>query len=487
MSNITVCARFRPLSSKEKREHGENICIKSLDSESFVFKDEKEGESTFAFDRVYYQGSEQVDVYEFLAQPIVQDAFNGINGTIITYGQTGAGKTYSMEGTNILDCHGQNKGLLPRVVDGLFHCLESADEMTKCTIKLSMVEIYLEKIRDLFDLSKDNLQIKESKVQEIILSGATEVSIADSSEALNHLSSGIAIRAVGETQMNMASSRSHCAYIFTVRQELRKEKRVKTGKLILVDLAGSEKVEKTGAEGRLLDEAKTINKSLSALGNVINALTHGAAGKTNHIPYRDSKLTRMLQDALGGNSRTALLCCCSPSTSNSSESLSTLRFGARAKHIRTSPRVNCYKDKSNKKHLVPSPAKGDSCERILNKLQETMDEEQVRLLEEAFILEGIFYDPNMVRDLDSAYNDATSQIISTIQEKFDELECTMKKLTSENELLRAIVVAGGQFDSLNGDAQGNGDYFSVYLGLLNHFWSLFLDYLPLKKLFLVRN
>lgn len=180
--------------------------------------------------------------------------------------------------------------------------------------------------------------------------------------------------------MNMASSRSHCVYIFTVQQEFPKDKRfsfppnlvleirtkklwtfwdcdrIRTGKLILVDLAGSEKVEKTGAEGKLLDEAKTINKSLSALGNVINALTCSPQGRANHIPYRDSKLTRILQDALvslpssgpnslswlsifienqvflilqGGNSRTALLCCCSPSPSNASESLSTLRFGAR--------------------------------------------------------------------------------------------------------------------------------------------------------------
>ncbi|KAJ0636244.1 putative plus-end-directed kinesin ATPase [Helianthus annuus] len=141
--------------------------------------------------------------------------------------------------------------------------------------------------------------------------------------------------------MNMASSRSHCIYIFTVQKEVANEKRVSIGKLVLVDLAGSEKVEKTGAEGRVLEEAKTINKSLSALGNVINALTSGQQGKANHIPFRDSKLTRILQDALvstivsfelhieGGSSQTALLCCCSPCLCNFSESLSTLRFGAR--------------------------------------------------------------------------------------------------------------------------------------------------------------
>ncbi|KAF8394469.1 hypothetical protein HHK36_020677 [Tetracentron sinense] len=299
MSNVTVCARFRPLSSKEKRDHGDVICIRSIDAENFVFKDEKDEDFTFCFDRVFYPGSEQVDVYEFLAQPIVRDAVNAINGTIITYGQTGAGKTYSIEGPSILGCDEQKKeGLLPRVVGELFECLKSADEMIKYTVKLSMVEIYMEKVRDLFDLSKDNLHIKEGKVQGIFLSGVTEISILDPEEALRSLSSGIANRAVGETLMNMASSRSHCVYIFTVRQESTKDRRMKTGKLILVDLAGSEKVEKTGAEGRVLEEAKTINKSLSALGNVINALTGSTPGKVNHIPYRDSKLTRILQDAL---------------------------------------------------------------------------------------------------------------------------------------------------------------------------------------------
>ncbi|XP_028081441.1 kinesin-like protein KIN-1, partial [Camellia sinensis] len=235
MSNITVCARFRPPSSKERIDHGDGICIRSLDLETFVFKDEKQEEYTFSFDRVFHDGSEQADVFEFLALPIVRDAVNGINGTIITYGQTGAGKTYSMEGPSILDCDEQKKGLLPRVVGELFNAIKISEDASKYTIKLSMVEIYMEKVRDLFDLSKDNIQIKENKVQGILLSGVTEISLLNRAEALQSLSSGIANRAVGETQMNMASSRSHCAYIFTVQQELTTDKRVKIGKLILVD------------------------------------------------------------------------------------------------------------------------------------------------------------------------------------------------------------------------------------------------------------
>ncbi|CAN4108699.1 unnamed protein product [Withania somnifera] len=365
MSTMKVCVLFRPSNSKELSEFGDAVSVQGINSESFIIKDEKEQEFDFTFDRIFYQGSEQADIYEFLALPIVQGALDAINGTIITYGQTGAGKTYSMEGPSIVDCESKKKGLLQRVVDGLFEAIMNSKKPIKYTIKLSMVEIYMEKVRDLFDLSKDNIQIKESKVHGIVLNGATEVAISNPAEALQSLSRGIANRAVGETQMNMSSSRSHCLYIFTVQQDLTKDKRTKFGKLILVDLAGSEKVEKTGAEGKILEEAKTINQSLTALGKVINAMTSSTPGKPTHIPYRDSKLTRILQDALGGCSQTALLCCCSPSPFNSSESLSTLRFGARAKHIKASVHVSCKEDLDNTKDATVHTNVDESRERIL--------------------------------------------------------------------------------------------------------------------------
>ncbi|KAF0918793.1 hypothetical protein E2562_026169 [Oryza meyeriana var. granulata] len=448
MSNVTVCVRFRPLSHKERKTNGDKICFKRLDSESFVFKDEREEDVIFSFDRVFYEDAEQSDVYNFLAVPIVADAISGINGTIITYGQTGAGKTYSMEGPSILHCNNQKTGLVQRVVDELFQSLQSSESMATWNVKLSMVEIYLEKVRDLLDLSKDNLQIKESKTQGIYISGATEVSIMNSSDALECLSEGIANRAVGETQMNLASSRSHCLYIFSVQQGSTSDERVRGGKIILVDLAGSEKVEKTGAEGRVLDEAKTINKSLSVLGNVINALT---AGKQNHVPYRDSKLTRILQDALGGNSRAALLCCCSPSASNAPESLSTIRFGTRTKLIKISPKSSPVETDSGKaaskstspevdsvkKHILDSYDQNDMRDRILNKLRLSLKEEDVDLLEELFVQEGIIFDPDYsVPDIDSACQDAVSQEISLLTQAVEELKEAVEELTDENERLR---------------------------------------------------
>ncbi|KAK6233159.1 hypothetical protein SCA6_003232, partial [Theobroma cacao] len=494
MSNVTVCVRFRPLSSKEKRDHGDDICIESLDSETFTIKDEKEEGFTFSFDKVFYEKSKQADVYEFLVLPIVRGAVDATNGTIIVYGQasyfvdrfilpsilrillmcTGAGKTYSMEGPNILESDEQKKGILPRVVDGLFACIRSSDESVKYTIKLSVVEIYMEKVRDLFDLSKDNIQIKESRTQGILLSGATEISLLDPAEALQSLSSGIANRAIGETQMNMASSRSHCVYLFTLNQESTTEKRVKSGKLILVDLAGSEKVEKTGAEGRVLEEAKTINKSLSALGNVINALTCGSPAKANHIPYRDSKLTRILQDALGGSSRTALLCCCSPSTFNASESLSTLRFGARAKHIKASAFVKGNEEKYLTKNGACSATRDESFDIILKKMSERLDAEDVELLEELFIQAGLFIDFGSTEDLESAYQDVAQQTISSLIQAVQELKFTVEMLSlpssqlqRENKALKERLAAAEQLDALRGE---NAGFLHKILGFLGSFY-----------------
>ncbi|XP_073132604.1 kinesin-like protein KIN-1 isoform X3 [Henckelia pumila] len=363
---------------------------------------------------------------------------------------TGAGKTYTMEGPKLIDCEEKEKGLLPRVVDGIFDINKHSNDTAKYTIKLSMVEIYMERVRDLFDLSKDNLQIKESREQGIFVSGVTEILVSDSAEALHCLSSGIANRAVGDTQMNVVSSRSHCIYIFSIQLKLRKEKRncVRFGKLILVDLAGSEKAEKTGAGGRVLEEAKTINKSLSALGNVINALTCASTVRGNHIPYRDSKLTRILQDAIGGDSHTTLLCCCSPSPSNAPETLSTLRFGSRARHIKASTLVNFKGDEDTKSPESVSMIKDESCERILEKMRLRMKIEDVQLLEQLFILEGIFFDPNSTEETEAAYEDVISTTISSLQDavkvltiKVEELKNGKEALEKENKALKNQIIA----------------------------------------------
>ncbi len=204
-------------------------------------------------------------------------------------------------------------------------------------LKVSVVEIYMEKIKDILTPSGDDLRIRQSKNLGFFIEGVTEIYVGDCQEVLRLLEVANSNRSIAATGMNDTSSRSHLLLTLTLFQNDLQDLSATSSRVVLVDLAGSEKVSKTGAEGRLLDEAKGINKSLSALGNVINAL---AENKGGHVPYRDSKLTRILQESLGGNSRTLLIITCSPAESNASESLSTLRFGSRAKHIKNKPKVN---------------------------------------------------------------------------------------------------------------------------------------------------
>ncbi|KAJ9085257.1 hypothetical protein DSO57_1015849 [Entomophthora muscae] len=206
------------------------------------------------------------------------------------------------------------------------------------TVNVSYMEIYMERIRDLLNPRNDNLPIHEEKNRGVYVKGLMEIYVSSIEEVYQVMRQGSSSRAVAHTNMNAESSRSHSIFVVTISQKnLLDGGSIKTGKLYLVDLAGSEKVGKTGASGQTLEEAKKINKSLSSLGMVINALTDG---KSSHVPYRDSKLTRILQESLGGNSRTTLIINCSPAAYNVSETLSTLRFGMRAKKIRNRAKIN---------------------------------------------------------------------------------------------------------------------------------------------------
>jgi kinesin family protein 5 len=247
----------------------------------------------------------------------------GYNGTIFAYGQTGAGKSYTMMG----DVENEElKGLTPRIVQNLFDniCNSSAD--LEFTVKVSFMEIYMERVKDLLNPQNDNLPVHEDKSKGVYVKGLLEVFVGSIGEVFEAMRRGLSSRASSSTNMNAESSRSHSIFVIHVTQKNTSTGSSKTGRLSMVDLAGSEKVGKTGATGQTLEEAKKINKSLSALGNVINSLTDG---KSSHIPYRDSKLTRILQESLGGNSRTTLIINCSPSSCNDAETISTLRFGMR--------------------------------------------------------------------------------------------------------------------------------------------------------------
>ncbi|XP_061464811.1 kinesin heavy chain [Rhineura floridana] len=327
--SIKVMCRFRPLNEAEILR-GDKFISKFKGEDTVMIGQGK----PYVFDRVFPSNTTQEQVYNACAKQIVKDVLEGYNGTIFAYGQTSSGKTHTMEG-KLHDP--QLMGIIPRIAHDIFDHIYSMDENLEFHIKVSYFEIYLDKIRDLLDVSKTNLAVHEDKNRVPYVKGCTERFVSSPEEVMDVIDEGKTNRHVAVTNMNEHSSRSHSIFLINIKQENVETEKKLSGKLYLVDLAGSEKVSKTGAEGSVLDEAKNINKSLSALGNVISAL---AEGTKTHVPYRDSKMTRILQDSLGGNCRTTIVICCSPSIFNEAETKSTLMFGQRAKTIKNTVSVN---------------------------------------------------------------------------------------------------------------------------------------------------
>lgn len=343
-NSIKVVARFRPQNKVELESGGKPIV--AFDSEDSCTVDSREAQGSFTFDRVFDMSCKQQDIFDFSIRPTVDDILNGYNGTVFAYGQTGAGKSYTMMGSIDDD---EGRGVIPRIVEQIFASIMTSPSTIEYTVRVSYMEIYMERIRDLLAPQNDNLPVHEEKNRGVYVKGLLEIYVSSVQEVYEVMRRGGAARAVSATNMNQESSRSHSIFVITVTQKNVETGSAKSGQLFLVDLAGSEKVGKTGASGQTLEEAKKINKSLSALGMVINALTDG---KSSHIPYRDSKLTRILQESLGGNSRTTLIINCSPSSYNDAETLGTLRFGTRAKSIKNKAKVNAELSPAELKSLL---------------------------------------------------------------------------------------------------------------------------------------
>ncbi|EWC46073.1 kinesin heavy chain [Drechslerella stenobrocha 248] len=344
-NSIKVVCRFRPQNKIEIREQSKEIV--HFHSPDTCELNSGDIQGSFTFDRVFDMNSRQADIFDFSIRPTVDDILNGYNGTVFAYGQTGAGKSFTMMGADI-DSE-VTKGVIPRIVEQVFASILTSPGNIEYTVRVSYMEIYMEKIRDLLAPQNDNLPIHEEKNRGIYVKGLLEIYVSSVQEVYEVMRRGGTSRAVSATNMNQESSRSHSIFVITVTQKNVETGSAKSGQLFLVDLAGSEKVGKTGASGQTLEEAKKINKSLSALGNVINSLTDG---KSQHIPYRDSKLTRILQESLGGNSRTTLIICCSPSSYNDAETVSTLRFGMRAKAIKNKAKINAELSPAELKALL---------------------------------------------------------------------------------------------------------------------------------------
>eukprot|EP00939_MAST-03C_sp_MAST-3C-sp1_P002094 g2094.t1 len=333
-SSIRVVCRVRP-QNKIETSRGGKLCVR-CERRRVLVEDPRSGRvNRYNFDGVFSPDTTntQEDLYEECGKPMVEQLFQGFNATIFAYGQTSSGKTHTMMGPSLEEK--EFRGIIPRVCFGIFDRIYEASDM-EFTVKVSYVEIYMERLRDLLKPSNRNLMIRESKSKGIYVENMAECYVQGPEEMFDLMDQGMKNRATSATGMNEGSSRSHSVFIVEVNQKDVKTGSSKRSQLFLVDLAGSEMVRKTNASGQQLEEAKQINKSLSSLGMVIKALTEGEP----HIPYRNSKLTRMLQESLGGNARTCLIICCSPSSYNCSETVSTCGFGSRAKKIKNKARIN---------------------------------------------------------------------------------------------------------------------------------------------------
>ena len=428
-ANVNVICRFRPMNELEKTTGNEQVCVFTSPTSLQFNSTREKNHYRFNFDRIFPPTSTQEDIYSFGVKGIIDSVLDGYNGTVLAYGQTSSGKTYTMQG-EMSSPHTQ--GIIPRMISHVFNFIHE-QEGTEFMIKVSMIEIYQEKIRDLLDISRVNLQIREDTIKGIYVDGCSERYVGCPGDVLAALELGSNNRAQAATNMNEHSSRSHSIFILTINQSNKKEGFSKIGKLYLVDLAGSEKISKTGATGHTLEEAKIINKSLTTLGRVINNLTDG---KSQHVPYRESKLTRVLQESLGGNSKTCLIITCSPSIYNESETLSTLRFGERAKKIKNKPKIN--------KEITVA-----ELQKLVDQLKENLKKANARINQ----LEN-FIRQNGLRVPESTYKKEEDE-----EEKRKEIEEKQKEKDAEIK----IEEIKKKIDNKN---MGIGDRISVALGLL---------------------
>jgi len=386
----------------------------------------------FTFDEVFDIDSNQEEVYKVSAKPAVNSVLEGYNSTIFAYGQTGTGKTFTMEGFtyNQFD---DSRGIIPRTIEDIFTYIESnSNKDTKFIIRAAYLQIYNEMISDLLKPNNPNknLNIREDKKKGLYVEHLSEWAVRSPSDIYSLLERGASCREVSNTNMNDVSSRSHAVFMIIVEQlisdlQINGRQITKIGRLNLVDLAGSERTRITGATGKQLEESKKINKSLSALGNVINALTDSKERK--HIPYRDSKLTRLLENSLGGNCKTTMIATISPAQCSFNESLSTLNFAKRAKNIKNRPIVNEDIDHNALIHQY---------ENELRKIRMELEEKSKLIASNEKILELKNKEEKAKNDAIKAYEQASKQLFIERDEK--------QKLEAKIRLMNLQMIKGGE-------------------------------------------
>nr|1VFV_A Chain A, PROTEIN (Fusion protein consisting of Kinesin-like protein KIF1A, Kinesin heavy chain isoform 5C and A HIS TAG [Mus musculus]1VFW_A Chain A, PROTEIN (Fusion protein consisting of Kinesin-like protein KIF1A, Kinesin heavy chain isoform 5C and A HIS TAG [Mus musculus]1VFX_A Chain A, PROTEIN (Fusion protein consisting of Kinesin-like protein KIF1A, Kinesin heavy chain isoform 5C and A HIS TAG [Mus musculus]1VFZ_A Chain A, PROTEIN (Fusion protein consisting of Kinesin-like protein KIF1A, len=358
-ASVKVAVRVRPFNSREMSRDSKCIIQMSGSTTTIVNpKQPKETPKSFSFDYSYWSHTSPEDinyasqkqVYRDIGEEMLQHAFEGYNVCIFAYGQTGAGKSYTMMGKQEKD----QQGIIPQLCEDLFSRInDTTNDNMSYSVEVSYMEIYCERVRDLLNpKNKGNLRVREHPLLGPYVEDLSKLAVTSYNDIQDLMDSGNKPRTVAATNMNETSSRSHAVFniIFTQKRHDAETNITteKVSKISLVDLAGSERADSTGAKGTRLKEGANINKSLTTLGKVISALAEMDSGpnknkkkkKTDFIPYRDSVLTWLLRENLGGNSRTAMVAALSPADINYDETLSTLRYADRAKQIRNTVSVN---------------------------------------------------------------------------------------------------------------------------------------------------
>ncbi|CAM4804717.1 unnamed protein product [Rotaria magnacalcarata] len=355
---VKVAIRVRPFLQREKA-HEQKSCIAIHPQTSqIVIGDRK----TFKYDYVFGPKIQQEELYQTCVEPMLTNVCDGYNVTIFAYGQTGSGKTFTMTGGNILSIPEKDYGIIPRSVQTIFDTLQNRRDC-RVSISASYLEIYKDDIIDLLDVNDKVLDVRDDAAGNTIVIGASEHTCHSIDDVVNLLKKGSAVRHTGATQMNDESSRSHAIFTLYIEQRLRDpnsnstmvqasydglvkplkstfEESYLSAKLHFVDLAGSERVARTHNTGERFQESIRINSGLLALGNVVSALSDPKKRAGGHIPYRDSKITRLLKDSLGGNAKTLMITCVSPCIVDLDESLNALQYAHRASQIRNKPIKN---------------------------------------------------------------------------------------------------------------------------------------------------
>ena len=435
--SVKVAVRVRPFNTREKDNN--STCSIEMNGNQTIIKDELGQPRTFTFDHSFWSHdcyieqengylspdssgkyADQNLVFDTLGRQILDNAWEGYHCCLFAYGQTGSGKSYSMVG------YGANKGIVPISCEEIFKRIsDNKDTSIHYEVEVSMLEIYNEKVQDLLvpisNRPPSGLKIRESKALGVFVADLTKYPVSSYEEISNKMDEGYQNRTIGSTLMNNTSSRAHTIVTIEFRQVqmVGKTKSEKLSKINLVDLAGSERANSTGATGARLKEGCNINKSLLVLGNVINTLADKALGKKKDVlpPYRDSALTRILQNALGGNSKTVMICALSPASINYEETLSTLRYADRAKKIQNKAVVN--------------ESEHDKVVRLLkeenNDLKKKIEELSKKLLGGGAVEE---VDKEAFRELKAQY-DETQKLCESMSKTFSERLEEAKKADKE--------------------------------------------------------